>query len=590
MKGKVSRGPGFSRFGRALAIAAAALGCGLLTMLQTPAGAQGAGKHAAGRILVQFANNADSQARANVLARLGAASSEQIGKLPIHIIHLQQNGKEADAAKTARSLKGVAYAEVDQAVAPSEIPNDPSYPSQWHLAKIAAPTAWDVTTGSTGLTVAILDTGCDPTHPDLAANYVAGYNFYDGNTDTHDVYGHGTAVAGCVGAVGDNSVGVASVDWHAKIMPCRISDTSGYGYYSTVIAALQWAADHGARVANVSYDFQDSSSFLTAADYFASKGGMVVCSAGNAGCNNGYPSRPSIMCISATDSNDALASWSCYGPGISLAAPGVSIYTTANGGGYRSASGTSFSSPITAGAFALAWSANPSLTATQVRRILESTADDLGAAGWDQYFGNGRVNVARAVQAAISVALDTEPPSVYLTNPLDGSTVSGTLSLAATASDNVGVVSVSFYVDGSLLATSTSAPYGASWDTTAVANGAHTLSASAVDTSGNVATTSTITVNVQNAGDTTPPICAITSPTNGAVVSRSFSVTVKASDNVGVVRVQLLVDGKVTCTASGPTSFTVNSRKWSSGTHVLTAIAYDAAGNQGVSAAVNVTR
>src|SRR5439155_6843873 len=184
--------------------------------------------------------------------------------------------------------------------------------SEWHLTTINAPTAWDTATGS-GITIAILDTGVDGTHPDLAAHMVSGWNFYDNNSDTSDVYGHGTLVAGTAAAVVNNGVGVAGVAGNASIMPVRISDPTGYAYWSTVASGLTWAADHGARVANISYSVAGSSTVISAANYFRSKGGVVAVSAGNTGALDSTSPTSSMLVVSATDSSNGVASFSTYG-------------------------------------------------------------------------------------------------------------------------------------------------------------------------------------------------------------------------------------------------------------------------------------
>ena len=219
----------------------------------------------------------------------------------------------------------------------------------------------------------------------------------------------------------DNGIGVAGVAGKANIMPVRISDPSGYASWSTVAQGLTWAADHGARVANISYSVAGSGTVISAANYFRSKGGVVAVSAGNTGALDSTSPTTSMLVVSATDAGDAFASFSSYGSLVSISAPGASIYTTANGGGYRYASGTSFSSPIVAGAAALVLSRRPDYTPAQVDAVLKSTATDLGAVGTDIYFGAGRVNVYAAVlMAATSGTGDSTPPTVAIASPTGG--------------------------------------------------------------------------------------------------------------------------------------------------------------------------
>ncbi|KQZ28027.1 S8 family serine peptidase [Duganella sp. Root1480D1] len=395
------------------------------------------------------------------------------------------------------------FAELDQMVPVAATANDPYLGSEWHINKIAANTAWDSAQGS-GITIAILDSGVDSAHADLAANMVAGYNSYDNNTNTADVCGHGTKVAGSAAAVTNNALGVAGVAGRAKIMPVRIafvSSGSCYAYFSTMASGLTWAADHGARIANISYASVPSSQAVqSAANYLRSKGGLLFVSAGNYNRDEGFIPTTSMIPVSSTDPNDARSSFSSYGAFVALSAPGSGIYTTVKGGGYGGVNGTSFSSPIAAAVGALVMSVNPALTADQVQNILFNTAVDLGTAGRDIYFGYGRVNAAAAVAAAKPVPVpDTSPPSVSIATPGGSSSVSGLVVFDVTASDNVGVSRVDLKVNGSLVASDSSVPFGFSWDSTTVANGINTLVALAYDAAGNVTTSSAVQVNVANA-------------------------------------------------------------------------------------------
>ncbi len=252
-------------------------------------------------------------------------------------------------------------------MAPTFTPNDPYYGSEWHLQTTDAPSAWNLSFG-TKITVAILDSGVDATHPDFQGQLVPGWNFFDYTSNTADVYGHGTKVAGVVGAIGNNSVGVAGIAWGGKIMPVRVTHTSGVETLSAIANGLSYAVDHGARVANLS--LQSSLSTQTAAQYFMSKGGVVVNSAGNYGVLDTTPASSALVSVSATDSTDSLASWSSFGPYVDVSAPGVGVWTTTMGGGDAAVFGTSFSSPLTAGVVALMLAANPALTPTQVVSLL----------------------------------------------------------------------------------------------------------------------------------------------------------------------------------------------------------------------------
>jgi hypothetical protein len=389
-------------------------------------------------------------------------------------------------------------------------------------------------------------------------------------------------VAGVAAAIGNNAAGVTGAAWNAKIMPMRISDPAGYlTYYSIVANSLTWAADHGARVANISYIISQVATVQNAAQYMRNKGGVVVASVGNTSAYDATPNTPTIVTVAATDSADQRASWSAYGPVVDVAAPGVGIWTTTAGGGYSAVSGTSFSSPLTAGVVALMLSANPALQPSQVDSILASTADDLGTPGRDDYFGSGRINAARAVSAAKAAqTADSQAPTVAITSP-GGGMVSGIVTVGVSAADNVGVTRVDLYAGGALVASDIAAPYSFSWDTTARPDGLTSLVAKAFDAAGNTSS-STLSVSVGNtapAVDATPPLVSIGNPSNGSTVSGNVGITVSASDNVGVSNVSLYVDGQLKASGNGALSYTWNSRKADAGAHTIQAVARDAAGN-----------
>lgn len=402
------------------------------------------------------------------------------------------------------------FTEPDAAVAPDFIPNDPSYGSQWHLPKINGPTAWDSTTGASGVVIAILDSGVNASHVDLVSQMVPGWNFYDNNSNTTDVYGHGTKVAGSAAAAGNNAQGVAGVAWGCRIMPIRISDTAGYGYISTITQGLTFAADQGARVANVSFSVSTSPSVASAAQYFQSRGGVVTISAGNASTFDASGDNPYVLTVSATGSTDALASWSNTGNNVDISAPGVGIYTTTSAGGYASVSGTSFSAPVVAGVAALAISANPLLSSNQIQDILKLSALDLGTAGWDSQYGAGRVNAAAAVALALATSPasdpppqpDTNAPTAKISSPTNEATVSGTVSVKISGTDDQAVVMVRLFINGSLAGESATSTASFSWSTLSSADGGYSLEARAYDEAGNSGST-TISVTVSNSGTAT---------------------------------------------------------------------------------------
>jgi thermitase len=523
----------------------------------------------------------------NILRENGAGKGQRVGRSELRIVSVPP-GQERNTVERLSQNPHVKFAELDTIVESNLATNDPMAGSQWHLPKISAPTAWDTAQGS-GVTIAILDSGIDTKHPDFVGRLVPGYNFVDGNTDLTDVKDHGTKAAGSAAAAMNNGVGVASVAGVAKIMPLRVSNSDGTASISTVAKALTWAADNGARIANMSFNqVASSSSILSAADYLKSKGGLSFVSAGNSNVDPGYANTNSIIIVSATTSSDTKASFSNFGDHVHLSAPGSGIYTTTWGQSYASVSGTSFSAPIAAGVAALVMSANPSLTNAQVEKILFSTAVDLGTAGRDIYFGYGRVNAAAAVAAAKSMTstADTAPPAASIAAPLDSSTVTALVPVNVTATDNVGVTKVELWVNSSLVGTDTSAPYAFSWDSSKVGNGSHKVMARAYDASGNRSDSAAVSVYVSNTttvtADITPPKVAISNPVNGAVIGSAVTISVAASDNAGASGIQqtLTINGKTVASATGGTlSYKWNTRKLASGYYQIAAVARDAAGN-----------
>lgn len=348
-----------------------------------------------GQYMVKF-NSGTTNEQRNIITAHGMTNHIHIPHLDVHVIRGTQGQYNA-----IRVHPQVAWTEQDQLVHYDFVPNDPSYPSAWHLPKMNCPQAWDITRGSNSVTIAILDSGMDGTHPDLSASMVPGYNFYDNNTNTADTDGHGTAVAGVAAATGNNGIGSSGVSMAAKMMPLRITDTNGFATYSTMATAITYAADHGARVVNLSFGGKDSLTVSNAAQYLSSVGGIIAISSGNQAVFDTAPDNPYELVVGGTDQNDVILSYSALGNNQDLVAPGTSILTTASGGAYGFGSGTSFSAPCVAGVAALIMSIKPSLNAAQIRNYLTANADDLGAPGWDSTYGWGRVNAYRAVSAAL---------------------------------------------------------------------------------------------------------------------------------------------------------------------------------------------
>jgi thermitase len=448
-----------------------------------------------GRLLVKFHDEVLPDRARNIIAALGARDADEIPHIGVHILELPYQANETAFAQVFQARPEVEFAELDRVLPVQQvIPNDPRYPA-WFLQKISAPDAWSITTGSSNVIIAILDTGVEGTHEDLASKMVPGRNIYGNNNDTSDVYGHGTAVAGVAAAASNNGVGVASVAWGCGLMPIRVSDDSGTATDSDIASGLTWAADHGARVANVSYYVTGNKTVSSGAKYFQSKGGVVTAASGNYGNFETSPDDPYVLTVGATDPQDELYFYSSRGNNLDLVAPGNNA-TTLVGGLYGWGGGTSFAAPVVAGVAALVLSVNPSLTPGQVQDILKQNADDLGDSGWDPTYGSGRVNAARAVSAAqanVGTA-DTTPPTINIASPQAGQKVSGLTSVQVSANDNVRVTKNELYVDGILVSTSTTSPFTTKWNTRKAAAGAHELECKAYDAAGNTGVSPLLTV------------------------------------------------------------------------------------------------
>jgi subtilisin family serine protease len=480
-------------------------------------------------LLVKFKDNVSLDRQDQILAAHKSARVENIGqgKLgALHRVHVPPGQEQETLARLKESAE-VEFAEYNESVPAVATSNDPMLGNQWHLANISTQQAWDISRGTNPVTIAILDTGVNINHPDLINRVVPGYNIYNNNTDVTDIQGHGTAVAGTAIVDTNNGIGLASPCWSCKLMPVRIAylDSSGgaYALYSTMASGMTWASDHGAKLINCSYvSMNNSSTVGSAATYVKSHGGIVFGSLGNDNQLMTTNLAPDLIFVGSTNSSNQKSSFSNYGPVMSLSAPGEYISTTDRGGGYSTWQGTSFASPLVAGVAALVWSTNPTLTESQVRSILFNSADDLGAAGKDDQFGYGKVNAYKAVQLAVNgspspapapapttttttsttttmlvqPASDSIAPSISILSPSAGATVSRSVSVSVKASDNVGVSKVALYVDGSLVGTSTSAPFTINWNTKKTAVGSHNISVKAWDAAGNVGSSATVTVNV----------------------------------------------------------------------------------------------
>lgn len=306
---------------------------------------------------------------------------------------------------------------VEQAIAAAPLtPNDPLWVDSWSLAKVNAPAAWKLTTGTSETIVAVLDTGVDLTHPDLQGAFVPGYDFVNRDEDPSDDHGHGTLVAGVIAARANNRIGGAGACSRCSVMPVKVIAANGSGNAADVAAGISWAADHGARVINLSFVLSGPDEGVAQAIAYArSRGAIVVAAAGNAGSSDvTFPAGlPGVVSVTGTDGADARYTWASYGSWVRLAAPGCS-QSTASGGGYGDFCGTSSAAAFVSGLAGLARSFSAGASPESVERALAANAAPCG-----EIAAAGRVNAAGILGALRAVAVQPEPVNAAETAVVD---------------------------------------------------------------------------------------------------------------------------------------------------------------------------
>jgi thermitase len=383
------------------------------------------------------------------------------------VVKLAPNLTMQDAGEFLRALPGVRYVEPNYLAFAFATPNDPYFSQQYGPQRIQANLAWDIWQPQRTVYIAIIDTGIDSNHPDLTNKMrrhnngmVYGWNTLNNTTNALDDNGHGTHCAGIAAAEINNGVGIAGVAaWnpnvansraYVQLMPVKVLSSSGSGSLDAVARGITWAADNGAHILSLSLGAGSGAQQLQdAVNYAWNRGCLVVVAAGNGGSSSPqYPAYyTNCIAVAATDSSDRLASFSQYGSWVDIAAPGVNILATYPNNQYRSLSGTSMACPHVAGAAAVLWSHNPSLTNAQLRSALETNVDP-----YQPYNGRtiapnaGRLNVYRALQA-VGGGGPTQPSLSSLTlNPtsvVGGNSSTGTVTLTAPAPSGGFVVNLS---------------------------------------------------------------------------------------------------------------------------------------------------
>ncbi|MUG64619.1 S8 family serine peptidase [Paenibacillus campinasensis] len=284
------------------------------------------------------------------------------------------------------------------------IPNDILFSEyQWNLPAIETNRGWDLSKGSEDVIIAVIDTGVDLNHTDLDGQFVEGYNVVDPEQQPMDDVGHGTHVAGIIGALVNNGEGVAGISWYNKIMPVKALDASGTGTTYAVAEGIIWATDHGAKVINMSLgNYADSQFLHEAVKYAYDRDVVLIAASGNDNTERpGFPAAyPEVLAVAATDANMNRAEYSNYGDYIDIAAPGTNIASTFPGNQYAALSGTSMASPHAAAMAGLLRSLNPELTNREVMELMTTYTIDLGNRGRDKYYGSGQIDIYEALNAA----------------------------------------------------------------------------------------------------------------------------------------------------------------------------------------------
>lgn len=414
-----------------------------------------------GEILVRYKHGH----RAQVVSRLSsgrASVAQEIAQIRMQRVKLPPGQAVTDAVAQLKNDPNVEYVGPNHIISICRSPNDDIYLNgllyvftQWGLydpyypdAGINAEQAWDITTGSPDVTIAIIDTGVQSTHEDLYAKLVPGINTIAGDnpSNTEDGHSHGTFTSGIAGAMTDNYTGIAGVSWGSMIMPIKALDDTGYGTEADAAAAIIWAADHGADIINMSFGgYDDVPAEKDAVEYAWNKGCVLVGASGNDDSSAlFYPaSYDQVIAVGATNEDrqrctaaDWLEGGSNYGVYLDVMAPGNNIVSTTLDdagywGPYEIASGTSAAAPFVSGIAALVKSIHPDWTNSQIVEQIKLTCNDLGTPGWDQYTGYGLVDAYRALSEQI-----TEPLKIGDLNSLPSGAVARVAGAVITSGSN----------------------------------------------------------------------------------------------------------------------------------------------------------
>lgn len=471
-----------------------------------------------------------------------------------------------EAAAALRRDPAVAYVELDHVALIAEVTaNDPYRGSQWGVDVAGVAAAWQTTTGSADVTVAVVDTGVTSVS-DLAGALLPGYNAISDSALTADDNGHGTQTATVLAGRGDNGIGAAGVCWTCKILPVKVLGADGSGSYSDIAAGITWAADNGADIINLSLggDF-DGQVLRDAVADAVGKGALVIAAAGNAG-NTAlhYPAAiPAVLAVGASTVDDTRYPFSNYGTGwVDLAAPGCNMAQAVTGA-VKLFCGTSSAAPFAAGVAALALAARPTATAGELSGLLTGTATALPT----RWVASGRVNAAAAV--------DVRAPVLAAGTLVSGAAVRDSVAVPVNAVDNVGIRRVELLVAGRIVGVDRVAPWAPVWATGSF-NGPAVVTIRAYDLAGNSAV-ATRTVYVDN---TAPAVRITRAPRTGTRGIRgTATVLAGATDRYRISRVEVLVNGRLVARDT-LAPYVLRVPTWRYGSKLVVRVrAYDRAGN-----------
>ncbi len=390
--------------------------------------------YAPDELIVKFKPGLKGDEKRNIHAKMNAQERASIDELGVSVVKIPKGQTPKGAADSYKKNPNIEYVEPNYEGVFDIDPDDTYYGSrQPQLTLLNASEGWDILTGG-GPIVAIVDSGI-ASHPDLPA-LESGYNFIDNNAGAGDTQGHGTQVAGILGAKGNNKTGIAGVNWNARIMPVKITNTTSV-YAASVAQGIIYAAKNGAKVINLSLGFTTDSAVLRdAVNYAYNEGCVIVAASGNNGASSlHYPARyDNVLAVGATGDGASRYSSSNYGAGLDVVACHT-FYTTTSSGAYASAAGTSIAAPQVAALASLLLELKPGASPSEIYQLIRNGAKDIGAPGFDQETGYGLIDIGKTLAQVAKASPSPTPTSTPTPTPAASATPEPTEDLAMPASE-----------------------------------------------------------------------------------------------------------------------------------------------------------